>query len=337
MFKKAKFILYILILNLFIFDSVVFASETDETKNIEIENDIKKYIGQNIYDVVDLLNEDILIQYDINENLEEGTILDISIVEGKYCLTLSLVSLDENKKNKTFSLLDHFALASTYCLPSNLGPMVSGEEWEGYPVSYEYNWDNSNNCWYYGVWGGNGNLQNYKTKEGTYDSNVRHAMSLYCDGEYIYLKIIFASGYYGAANGNDFNFWIDDELIKCRVIYKDWSDLTVPHFPGTYEVKILHENNWCSGTEMQGSSGSLTVNWNNNNNILKIKIPISEFKKQNQNINDKTFSKVDFYTSNLMYRKISCGGAGYKPLFFIIGSIFIFLSSTIIASKKIYK
>ena len=44
-------------------------------------------------------------------------------------------------------------------------------DWENLPCTYEYNWDNSQNFWQWGVW-----IDGvcYKTEPGTYSTDVRH-------------------------------------------------------------------------------------------------------------------------------------------------------------------
>ena len=53
------------------------------------------------------------------------------------------------------------------CAPNATDIYLIGDfsDWNSLPESYEYNWDNSQNCWSYGVWVDG---VCYKTEEGSY-------------------------------------------------------------------------------------------------------------------------------------------------------------------------
>lgn len=206
-------------------------------------------------------------------------------------------------------------------------------DWDGLPCSYEYNWDNSNNCWYYGVWVDG---VCYKTPEGTYDTNVRHKMQLYCDGEYVYLHIIFSRDYYAKFNGEDYQFWINGNMAAFQVEWPNGGTITnnlTNVGSGIYDVEIRHRNSSMSYSVVNNSKGKLKVNENNLNDELEIKIPLSEMKYQNNNINLDTISTIEFFTPNLMYRRISAAGTSTYP--FILGIICIgIVSISILVLKK---
>lgn len=194
-------------------------------------------------------------------------------------------------------------------------------DWVGLPISYEYNWDNSSNCWYWGCWvdedkDGQGDV-NYMTPEGTYDNNVRHLMQLYCDGEYVYLHIKIATIYESGFNGEDYQFYIDGNMAAYQVVQEDNTLLTnvINNMqPGTLEVKVKHRDSSWSYTDVPNSKAYVTKYENNKNSELELKIPLSEMVKQNPNINIETMSVIEFFTPNLMYRRIASAGTSTYPI-----------------------
>lgn len=189
------------------------------------------------------------------------------------------------------------------------------DDWSDKPHSWEYNWDNSQNCWHWGEWL---NGVKYTTPEGTYDENVRHKMSLYCDGEYVYLYEKFARIYYDKKmNGNDMEFFIDG--VECKFQLNDFDGNQLTNVaknwgPGVYEVQLVHENGALSSYNVFGGSACYTVhNPEHINDELEIKIPLSEFKRQNDRVNIKDYSTIEYYNYNLMYRKLTCTGTSTGP------------------------
>ncbi|MBO5291750.1 MAG: hypothetical protein J6B10_00990 [Lachnospiraceae bacterium] len=192
---------------------------------------------------------------------------------------------------------------------SSSAPAVDGSfsGWEDIPVSYEYNWDNSQNCWNYGVWVDN---VKYTTPVGSYDTNVRHGMQMYSDGENVYLNITFARDYEAYANGNDFQFFVDGQMAAYQIEWPDGQQLaSTIAAPGTYQVDVLHRDSSWSYVLTDGASAYYRVNEGNVNNQLELKIPLSEFQKQNGNIDLDNYSMIQFFTPNLMYNRISAAGS----------------------------
>lgn len=186
-------------------------------------------------------------------------------------------------------------------------------DWDGIPCSYEYNWDNSENCWVNGVWI-NGDA--YYTEPGTYSTDVRHMMQMYCDGEYIYLHIIYSRDYYSGLNGDDFRLYIDDEMAAYQVVCNDGSDIAtmLNVAPGAYPVGVRHRDSKLSFLNAEGTNGYLLIKEDNINNELEIRVPLEELQRQNPNINLETISTIEFFTPNLMYRRISAVGTSSAPI-----------------------
>ncbi len=187
-------------------------------------------------------------------------------------------------------------------------------DWEGLPCSYEYNWDNSENCWYWGESDGMGNF--YKTEPGTYSTDVRHLMQMYCDGEYIYIHIIYGRNYASRLNGDDFQLHIGDEKASYQVVGDNGNDIAdmLSYAPGVYPVIVRHRDSKLSFLEAEDTYGYLMLTEDKINNELEIKIPLSELQRQNPDINLETISTIEFFTPNLMYRRLTAVGTSSAPV-----------------------
>ena len=229
---------------------------------------------------------DIIFKYTNTDTSEEDTVLSQSISAGttinqndKIQIELAATPTEITPESSVMCLWDHYEICKNNADP----PTIDNGTWNDYPCSYEFNWDNSESCWYWGIWGGNGNLTGYTTQAGTYDANVRHKMCMYCDGTNVSLYIKYAACYGAPGNGDDFNFYIDNQPVKFYVVYSDTKQsLCANRAPGTYDVTILHENKYPSSWEALGATGKMVIHKNNINNELEISIPLEQFKKQNK-------------------------------------------------------
>ena len=218
---------------------------------------------------------------------------------------------------------------------SSSAPAVDGSfsGWEDIPVSYEYNWDNSANCWQNGVWIDG---QKYTTEEGTYSTDVRHGMQMYADDENVYLNITFAREFSTGqqANGNDYQFWVDGQMAAYQVEWSDGAQLSYSNAaPGTYQVDVRHRDSSWSYVLTDGAVAYYHVNEGNINNQLELRIPLEEFVKQNGNINLDNYSMIQFYTPNLMSNRISAAGSPTGSIPFAAGA-FLFVPASYIWLKK---
>ena len=264
------------------------------------------------YDYSDFYEEDCIMEVSCEDlsTLKEGDELLITVSLGKNDFAMLLTSnLSMTKSSMTQSNGD----------AANKGYMV---DWDRIPASYEYNWDNSSNCWNWGVWHGS---QCYKTPEGTYSTDVRHKMQIYCDGSYVYLHIIFEREF--GVNGYDYQFTINGNTAKVQV--------NCP-FTGSGEqyFQINHGDGSISGQVVEG--GECHVFYDNVNNQLELKIHLEEFARQNPNISYGSSNTISYFSPNLMYESISCVGAStfpYIPALIIFGIAVI----TFFSRKRILK
>lgn len=219
---------------------------------------------------------------------------------------VSVVSAAEDDYKNSFSLTGS----------STKSPVIDGnfEDWDGIPHSYEYNWDNSANCWYYGVW-----IDGvcYKTPVGSYDSNVRHKVALYCDGDNVYLHIEFSRDYSAKMNGDFYNFDFDGKRTTMRITYQGNSLSNNPALtqPGVYPLEVRHGNGAVSGYVAEGSQAVVRVKPGNYNAELEIKIPLKTFVQQNSSIHLDQISVISWDNSgNLTYRPVVATGTSSGPV-----------------------
>lgn len=257
-------------------------------------------------------------QYVVSEEIPAGTIVDSHVDEnGNLVMVISQgapASMVEEEPEEDKTVLEEVVEAVEYGLDSAFGdsssaPPVDGSfsGWDDVPASYEFNW-NKPDAWVDGT---------HYTDPNTTD--VRHEMKLYSDGENVYLRIVYARELKDGqiANGNDFQFWIDDkQMAAYQVEWPDGSSLSYNTAePGVYAVDVRHRDSSWSYVLTDGAVAYYRVNENNLNNELELKIPLSEFVKQNPNINLDNYSMIGFYTPNLMQDKIHTAGAstGAEP------------------------
>lgn len=307
--------------------------ETSETEEAVPEEETEDSQDSESVEIIDEETEETGTTEETEESLNESETIDEEIVED--------VADEEILEEETTEVVNKKARSLSTSYDNEFNLMGDGKisidgdfsDWEGLPYSYEYNWDNSQNCWQWGVWVDG---VCYKTEEGTYSTDVRHKMQLYCDGSYVYLHIIISRDYGSKFNGEDYQFWVDGNMAAFQVEWPGGGTITGNlgnTSPGVYPVEVRHRDSSMSYDVATGSSGYLKVNENNLNDELEIKIPLSELQRQNGNINSETISTIEFFTPNLMYRRISSAGTSTAP--YIIGLIcFALVCVTTIAVLK---
>jgi len=207
-----------------------------------------------------------------------------------------------------------------------------GIDWDALPHSFEYNWDNSQNCWHHGVWIDG---EKYTTPEGTYDTNVRHKVQLHCDGTNVYLHIIFSRDYEAAANGNTYVFSIDGHQAVFQVQTYDGKQLANNSLdPGTYQVAVIHANSSISTHQVEGGSAHFTVFDSKVNADLEIKIPLSEMARQNASIDLDHIGAITFTCPNLAYNPVTASGASTFPFALAVVAFVLVPGSLLYVSKK---
>ena len=209
----------------------------------------------------------------------------------------------------------NLAYTNAFSLKDEAAVAIDGDfsDWDSLPCSYEFNWDNSANCWEHGVWVDG---VCYKTEPGTYSTDVRHKMQLYCDGEYVYLHIVYAREYGDRLNGNDFRFYVNEQEAAFQVVAPGggFFESMKDNDPGVYALEIRHRDTGLSFLNAGGTNGYLHLTEDKINNEIEIRIPLAELQRQNANIDVETITSIQFFTPNLMYRRITAVGTSSGPI-----------------------
>lgn len=238
----------------------------------------------------------------------------------------------------TFLLNITPASAETFTMGTSGVPItIDGyyDDWSDKPLSYHYNWDNSENCWKWGVW-----IDGvcYKTPEGTYDNNVRHIIQLYSDGTNIYGHIKISRQYGAKFNGEDYQFTFNNGQqasfqitdVNGQVITNEVKNFT----PGIHSVQVRHRNGSCSYQIAENSQAKLTVYDDYLFTEVEFSIPLNTCVIQNRNIDLENLEVITFFTPNLMYQKIEIHGTPILIFSILIGGTIAVVAQKNINSKR---
>ncbi len=270
----------------------------------------------------------VIKQYVISDTYAKDTIISCTVDEnGNLVMVISQGSTESEETEDTGLLGTVEEKLSSVFGSSSSAPAVDGSfsGWDDVPASYEFNW-NKPDAWVDGV--------HYTDTNST---DVRHEMKIYSDGENVYLRVVFAREFCNGqvANGNDYQFWIDNQQMAAyQVEWPDGTSLSNSSAqPGVYQVDVRHRDSSWSYVLTDGAVAYYRVNDGNLNNELELKIPLSEFVKQNGNINLDNYSMISFFTPNLMQDKISTAGAssGAEPF---AAAAFLLIPTSYICLKK---
>lgn len=270
----------------------------------------------------------VIKQYVISDTYAKDTIISCTVDEnGNLVMVISQGSTESEETEDAALLGTVEEKLSSVFGSSSSAPAVDGSfsGWDDVPASYEFNW-NKPDAWVDGV--------HYTDTNST---DVRHEMKIYSDGENVYLRVVFAREFSNGqvANGNDYQFWIDNQQMAAyQVEWPDGTSLSNSSAqPGVYQVDVRHRDSSWSYVLTDGAVAYYRVNDGNLNNELELKIPLSEFVKQNGNINLDNYSMISFFTPNLMQDKISTAGAssGAEPF---AAAAFLLIPTSYICLKK---
>lgn len=271
--------------------------------------------------------------------LSQDIIGETEVTEG---LTVKVViSLGKEPEQVPEEETEDTELLSSIGLGALLGNCGLGlgdfSAWDNMPYSYEYVYDNSNECWNWGVWHEG---VCYTTPEGEYSNDVRHKMSLYTDGEYVYCYIRFATCYGPGFNSEDLQFYINGQMAAFQLTFKPDGVITgnVDELaPGVYEIEVKHRNSAMSYTKAEGSVAYLQIDPAGKNNAVEMAIPLDTIKEQNPSIDLSRVDTLEFFSPNLMYRRISCSGANTAPFVWAAAAFVCVPTGVYISRKKALK
>ena len=206
---------------------------------------------------------------------------------------------------------------------SETGIAIDGyyDDWSDKPYSWEYSHDNRWKIENY--WDGKANItKEYRDENGNpYNLEIRHKMALFTDGEYVYLHILISSNPGAGLHAEDFRFYIDGEMASFRITYTGGDKITKndkKEDSGIYNVEVRHRETGLSNTVVVGAEAAFTKKDDDLNNEIEVKIPLEAMALQNPNISPDSARTIEFYTPNLMYRRIACSGVSTGPMIGIV-------------------
>ncbi len=299
---------------------------------------------------------EIIKAYEYSLNYGEDVVFDQNMVgknPAKDAVQIEIVISLGEEPDESLSEATEANILSTFGLARYIRPNERpadsqfGIDWDNLPHSYEYNWDNSQLCWdqALGMW--HEGIQ-YVTQYGTYDVHVRHKVQLYCDGTYAYLRIKFATIYGSKVNGENYNFYVDEghggrgghgreQAATFQVVYPNGGGSITGNInklaAGTHAVEVQHANGSQSGQAVIGALGYLTKYDTNMNAVLEIRIPLSAMQEQNRAINLEHIHMLEFFSPNLMYRRVRASGASTFPLVSAGVALVLIPGSTVLLKK----
>lgn len=296
------------------------------------EGNIISYVGMNLNEFE--LPENAIVQYEILDNPELNDIVLQQSINEEGVLVLTVGTLPPQiveEGSMHVSLFNSFALGAA---PSGEEPSnVMGINWDSVPANYEFNWDNSENCWEYGVWI---NGVCYKTPRGTYNTDVRHKIQMYSDGSNVYLRIVFAREFSSGqvANSNDYNFYFDNNYVaKYRV-----PGMTGQSYePGVYyNFQVAHGDGPISGQIASGAEAIYRVTPDSANNEIYLKIPFDTFEAQTGKSLENV-QTISYFSPNLMHdasKPVTCAGSSTGGTLLAVGLFAVVGGSFAIKGKE---
>lgn len=313
---------------------------------------ISSVIGMTEQEAVEILQEksdvEIIKRYEYSSRYEEDIVFEQTPVgeasgeeAGKVYITISMgEEPDENLASVTeevsignsFGIAGYLSKESTETGASVTTSLV-GIDWDSVPSSYEYVYDNSEGCWNWGMWKDG---VCYKSPEGEYNTDVRHLMQFYCDGHYVYLRIVFATIADHEAYGDNYLFYLDGEQTQYQLALpgeKSITGKTEDLDAGIHQLVVEHVDSGLSGEEATGAIGYLIKNSGANAEV-QIRIPLSEMWNQNTIIDLDNLNTIQFRCYPLMYRNLTASGASTFPWLGAGIAFLVIPGSTVLIKKR---
>ena len=89
-----------------------------------------------------------------------------------------------------------------------------------------------------------------------------------------------------------------------------------------------------SYTEAEGSVAYLQIDSAGKNNAVEMVIPLDTLKEQNPSIDLSRIDSLEFYSPNLMYRRVKCSGANTAPFVWAAAALICVPTGAMIYRKK---
>lgn len=315
---------------------------------------ISDVTGMNEDSAVSLLNEnaaaasiflDIIKNYEYTGEDNEGIVIaqdKVGELENLSQVTIT-ISLGQEPQEFLAQSTDNgidlgsFGLAAYQSAANHTTKYKLGIDWDSLPYSYEYNWDNSDSVWKWGMWV---NGQCIILPQGEFNTDVRHKMQLYCDGTYVYYHVVMCTDYGAKVNGQDYQFYIDGQMAAYTLTFRDGRSITGNTgnlAPGTYELDVRHRNSALSYQVADGTLAYMTKYDNDYNAEIEMRVPLASMKEQNPDIDIENIGSIEFFNPNLMYRRITAAGASTFPLQSAGAALLVVPLSTLLLGRKTKK
>lgn len=200
-------------------------------------------------------------------------------------------------------------------------------DWADKPYSWEYGYDNSGE-----VWGDGFYVDGEKVvcEKGTFNNKVRHKISLFCDGENVYVYVQFAKTHSKAFSGMDFMFFVDGKQAAYQLFPVGIENIYGVPEEGIYDVDVKDRNTYQLA---DGASAKFLVHENGLNNELEVKIPLETLKMHNSNIDIENISTIQFKSSHLTYRPVTSSGADTLPYVWAVLALMLVPTSACLIRK----
>lgn len=290
---------------------------------------------------------EIIKYYEYSSEYEEGIVfeqLPIGEVSGteaeKVYITISMgEEPDENLAEivgevssvGSFGIANYLAAEAASSGTSSITSMV-GIDWGSVPGSYEFVYDNSDSCWNWGVWKDG---VCYKSPPGEYNTDVRHFIQFYCDGRYVYLRIVFATVFSYEACGDNYLFYLDGEQTQYQLALEGEESITGKTEAlgyGIHQLVVEHVDSSLSGEAATGAVAYL-IKSEEANTEVQMKIPLSEMWNQNTIIDLENLNTIEFRCYPLMYRNITASGADTLPWLGAVLAFAVIPGSTLLIKR----
>lgn len=202
-------------------------------------------------------------------------------------------------------------------------------DWTQVPYVWEFKYDNSDAAWGWGLWEDG---YSFTTPEGEYDTDVRHKISLYSDGEYLYLDVIIATVYASGGRGSTLTFTVDGVETQFNLVLEDGNSLDTYNTVGTTQVYLNHDLGELAGEFVEGSEAYYYIKESGYNDEFEVKIPLTALADQNKDVDLENINEITFTSASLTYQGVTITGISTFP--YILGGICLCAVGYVVYKRK---
>lgn len=138
------------------------------------------------------------------------------------------------------------------------------------------------------------------------DPQNKHTISLHRDENNVYLYVKIKELYYTGFNGNNFQFHIDGVKVAVTITPPNGYDWQLNSLgAGRHPLWVRYEQGW---ERITTAEGYLYCNEQHIGDTAEFKIPLKAFSDKTKHIDPNNIQTIEFFTPNLMHKKVSCTG-----------------------------